>query len=533
VFLAVPLVFHAQGVNPASPSHAHKHAKHPNLFKVIHISPHQTMADSGFSSPTPKPMEPKEVSQADAALAEAKKNEGNAAFQQKHWAKALHLYTEAIELNPNVAAYYANRAFANLKEEYLGSALEDANSAIALDPKFVKSYYRRASALLGMGKLKEALKDFKTVVKVAPGDADAMKKLRMCEAELRRRAFEDAIAVDDADVSVINKIGDIDAIIVESSYTGPRLESEISTQFVQDAMAFWESQGKLHRKYVYQIMRAVKDIVANQPSLVDIAIPSSDVRVVIVGDVHGQLFDLLNIFKINGMPSENNIYLFNGDFVDRGSWSVECILLLFAFKQLLPNHFFLARGNHEANDMNKMYGFEGEVKAKYNDLTFRYFSEIFNALPVAHVIGGGVFVVHGGLSGKDGVTLDDIRKLNRFKQPSADPLLQDLLWADPQPFPGRAPSKRGAGLQFGPDVTKQFLDDNGLDLLVRSHEMKEDGYELEHDGLCLTTFSAPNYWYFLAKLRRGGTNRLAIKWETRVLSRALHWDQASNLIQKR
>jgi serine/threonine-protein phosphatase 5 len=425
------------------------------------------------------------------ALAEEKQALGNEAFKAKHFPLALNRYTEAIELYPT-AVLYSNRAFANLKEEYLGSALADANEAIKLDPNYVKAYYRRASALLGMGKMREALRDFKHVVKVAPHDLDAKRKLQSCEKELKKQAFEDAIAVDDD--GVLTKLGDIDALVVESSYTGPHLSSEITDEFITDALAFWEKQGKLHRKYALQIMRAVKNIVTANPSLVDINIPSQKERVIIVGDVHGQLYDLLNIFKLNGMPSESNIYLFNGDFVDRGSWSVECILVLFSFKWRFPNHFFLARGNHEANDMNKMYGFEGEVKAKYNDLTFRFFSEIFNALPVAHVVEKGIFVVHGGLAGKDGVKLDEIRALNRFKQPSADPLLQDLLWADPQPFPGRGPSKRGAGLQFGPDVTKTFLDDNGLDLLVRSHEMKEEGYDLEHDGLCLTTFSAPNYW---------------------------------------
>jgi serine/threonine-protein phosphatase 5 len=58
---------------------------------------------------------------------------------------------------------------------------------------------------------------------------------------------------------------------------------------------------------------------------------------------------------------------------------------------------------------------------------------------------------------------------------------------------GRSPSKRGVGLQFGPDVTKTFLDLNGLDVVVRSHEVKQDGYEVMHDGKCITIFSAPNY----------------------------------------
>lgn len=75
------------------------------------------------------------------------------------------------------------------------------------------------------------------------------------------------------------------------------------------------------------------------------------------GDIHGQFYDLLNIFKINGLPSENNPYLFNGDFVDRGSFSVECIFTLFGFKLLFPNHFFMSRGNHETINMNQVSKF--------------------------------------------------------------------------------------------------------------------------------------------------------------------------------
>lgn len=104
-------------------------------------------------------------------------------------------------------------------------------------------------------------------------------------------------------------------------------------------------------------------------------------------------------------------------------------------------------------------------------------------------------VVHGGLPSQDGVTLDDIRQLDRFRQPPKEGLMSDLLWADPQPFNGRAPSKRGLGFGFGPDITQAFLTNNGLDLLIRSHEVKDEGYEIAHNGKCITVFSAPRYWY--------------------------------------
>lgn len=202
----------------------------------------------------------------------------------------------------------------------------------------------------------------------------------------------------------------------------------------------------------------------------------------------GQFFDLLEIFRLNGFPSETHSYLFNGDFVDRGSWSTEVALTLYAYKMLYPKLFFLNRGNHETDDMNRMYGFEGECRAKYTERVFKIFSESFSALPLATLIGKKFFVLHGGLFSKDDITLDDVRKLNRHKQrqPGQSGLMMEMLWTDPQPTPGRGPSKRGVGLQFGPDITKRFCEKNGLEAVIRSHEVRMEGYEVEHDGRCIT-----------------------------------------------
>ncbi|XP_028343483.1 uncharacterized protein, partial [Physeter macrocephalus] len=71
--------------------------------------------------------------------------------------------------------------------------------------------------------------------------------------------------------------------------------------------------------------------------------------------------------------------------------------------------------------------------------------------------------------------------------------MTDLLWSDPSPIPGRSPSKRGVACQFGPDITASFLKQNNLKLVIRSHEMKDEGYEVEHNGKLITVFSAPNY----------------------------------------
>ncbi|XP_008480137.1 serine/threonine-protein phosphatase 5 [Diaphorina citri] len=251
-------------------------------------------------------------------------------------------------------------------------------------------------------------------------------------------------------------------------------------------------KGKLHRKYAYRILMDIKALFMTQDSLVHITV-EDEAKFTVCGDIHGQFYDLMNIFELNGLPSPDNPYLFNGDFVDRGSFSVECIFTLFGFKLLYPNHFFMARGNHESAYMNQIYGFEGEVKSKYTDLMAQFFTEVYNWLPLCHCINNKVLVMHGGLFSSDNVTLEDIRTIDRNRQPPDEGLMCELLWSDPQIPNGRAPSKRGVGVHFGPDVTKAFLERNKLEYIIRSHEVKQDGYEVAHDGRCITVFSAPNY----------------------------------------
>lgn len=452
------------------------------------------------------------VSPEDAGKAEKLKEEANALFSTKKYDLAIDKYSEAISYNPKVPAYYTNRAYCYIRTECFGYAIRDANKALELDGKFVKAYYRRAVAHMALLQIKEALKDFKLVCSVAPNDRDAQMKLAECTKEFKRLKFEAAIASDEVQRSALDIIGDIESIVIDTSYEGPVLESDqsllqkadvlandskatsaiITLPFIEKLMTHFEQQKKLHKKVALQIMVAAKENLAAQPAMESIEVPEGS-RLTICGDVHGQYYDLLNIFKVNGLPSKDNWYLFNGDFVDRGSFSVEIMLTLLAFRWLYPNYFFLSRGNHETDNMNKVYGFEGEVKAKFSEATFSLFSEIFNAIPVANYVQKRVLVVHGGLPSTDNVSLDDIRKIDRFRQPPSEGLMSDLLWTDPQPENGRSPSKRGVGMQFGPDVTAAFCKLNDLDCIIRSHECKDEGYTIEHSGQCITVFSAPNY----------------------------------------
>ncbi|XP_065051782.1 serine/threonine-protein phosphatase 5-like [Rhopilema esculentum] len=442
---------------------------------------------------TQEPLSIDDITEEVKEEAERIKNEANQLFKDGKYDKAVEKYSIAIEKNPFVAAYYGNRSICHFRLECFGLALSDGNKSIELDKKYVKGYYRRASANMALGKFKQSLKDYEAVAKVRPNDKDAQKKYTQCKKVVQEQAFARAIAVESKTKSICETLN-IDAMVIESDYTGPSLKDEklVTEDFMKELLPFLKSQKRLHKKYAYEILLQIKEYFSKGPSLCEIEIPETN-KFTVCGDIHGQYYDLLNIFDMNGIPSKENPYLFNGDFVDRGSFSVEVILTLFGFKLLYPDFFFMARGNHESSTMNQMYGFEGEVKSKYSSSMAELFTEVYNLLPLAHVINGKILAMHGGLFSEDGVKLNDIKAIDRNRQPPESGLMCDLLWSDPQPQNGRSPSKRGVGTMFGPDVTFKFCKENGLDYIIRSHEVKEEGYEVAHEGKCITVFSAPNY----------------------------------------
>lgn len=387
--------------------------------------------------------------------AEEYKTLGNEFFKNGKYQDAYDAYSKAIDCHvggTKQSIYLSNRAFTSLKLENYGIAIVDANASIEIDPKYLKAYYRRGSANFALNHLKDAIKDFKRVNKLAPSDKDAKSKLEAAQKLKIELDFAMCIAVEEKKIEI-----DPEDIIVEDSYTGPKITAreDINSEWCIELMNWMKEEKKLHKKYVVMLLSYIAEMIKPQPCLVDIEV-EDDVDITICGDTHGQYYDLLTIFEKNGYPSEKNPYLFNGDFVDRGSFSVEVILCLMAWKVAFPDHMHLTRGNHESKSMNKMYGFEGEVKAKYDMKLMDMFSLIFCYLPICFLINKKVFVTHGGLFAKDGVTLDDIRKVDRFREPPESGLMCDLLWSDPSDIDGRQPSKRGVGCQFGPDVSKKF-----------------------------------------------------------------------------
>eukprot|EP00808_Paulinella_micropora_P001014 g57165.t1 len=267
----------------------------------------------------------------------------------------------------------------------------------------------------------------------------------------------------------------------------------LTVMWVQRMLDEFKQDRILSYRNAVAIISQVYLFLLEEENVVEVAVPQ-DSKLAIVGDLHGQFEDLLTIFEMNGLPSKNNMYIFNGDFVDRGQNSMECVLTLLALKAIFPHYVFLNRGNHESRDMNSCDGFERECLEKYDATMFDLFSLVFACLPLATVVNKQIFVVHGGLSWRQNLTIEFLQTLDRFHTIFEEQSVQqDLVWSDPDPNMGRHASRRGAGVQFGADVVNEFLTTNSLYMVVRSHECVDRGYEVWFQSKLFTIFSASNY----------------------------------------
>ncbi|MEE6468660.1 hypothetical protein FKM82_008347 [Ascaphus truei] len=396
------------------------------------------------------------------------------------------------------------------------------------------------------------------------------------------------------------KLLDYEKVEVPDSYDGPRLSFPLTVSDTNALLQAFKQQQQLHARYVLQLFHETQKFLKQIPNVVHLS-TSYFKEITICGDLHGKLDDLLRIFYKNGLPSPENPYLFNGDFVDRGKNSIEILIILFAFLLVYPNNFHLNRGNHEDPIMNLRYGFTKEVMQKYKIYGHNIIlllKDIYCWLPLATIIDSKVLILHGGIA--DTTDLDFLTTIERSKYKSAlqppkqssrishpkdtsivqkanelskdgwksqdnsskqmvtcsqntqcsydecccpsifssseeqtgalkegfsqkgvpetpylDSNIQlpnmtpeltamerdewkqvvDLLWSDPRNQSGCSPnSSRGGGCYFGPDVTTKLLDKYNLKMLIRSHECKQEGYELCHNGKVVTIFSASNYY---------------------------------------
>lgn len=272
-------------------------------------------------------------------------------------------------------------------------------------------------------------------------------------------------------------------------------------------------EQRVPEELIVRIIVEARSIIAEEPILVEVESP-----VFICGDIHGQYYDLINILnrcpplgglfagdkhrdkmsrREDGIEKSDYGFLFLGDYVDRGARSIEVVITLLALKIINPSKMTMLRGNHEDEQIMLLYGFFDECKRRYGVRLFKIFADLFRVLPVAAVVNGSIFCVHGGLS-NEMKTIDDIPDPRPCNIPHSG-VLCDLLWADPEVLPlgvDWSPSSRRVSFVFSERALEKFITDNDLDLVCRAHQVVEEGFQFFPNNQkrhLLTIFSATNY----------------------------------------
>lgn len=262
----------------------------------------------------------------------------------------------------------------------------------------------------------------------------------------------------------------------------------------------FKNGGRLNNQQVVKLIKDGIEILFYEKNIVNINTPTY-----CVGDIHGQYYDLLSFLDIllPKILKNNHSILFIGDYVDRGTFSCEVFLFLILLKTHYPKNIYLTRGNHESIRMTTYFTFKTECLYKYNKEIYQLILECFNTLPLSAIIQNKAFCTHGGI-GPDIKTLDEILKINRFKDIPFNGSFCDLLWSDPHPlYNTNQPNsfelnmQRQVSYYYSYDDIITFLKTNNLITIIRGHEVQEAGFKLyknynNHPSI-VTVFSAPNY----------------------------------------
>ncbi|CAG8529224.1 8163_t:CDS:10 [Paraglomus occultum] len=259
-------------------------------------------------------------------------------------------------------------------------------------------------------------------------------------------------------------------------------------------------EGRITEKQALDIINKGTEILRQEPNLLEV-----DAPITVCGDIHGQYYDLMKLFEVGGNPAETR-YLFLGDYVDRGYFSIECVLYLWSLKIWYHDTLFLLRGNHECSHLTDYFTFKIECKHKYTEAVYDACMASFCTLPLAAIMNKQFLCIHGGLSPELN-TLDDLRSIDRFREPPTHGLMCDLLWADPlEDFGSEKTNEcfiqnhvRGCSYFFSYYAACAFLEKNNLLSIIRAHEAQDAGYRMyrktKSTGFpsVMTIFSAPNY----------------------------------------
>ncbi|CDJ58913.1 Serine/threonine-protein phosphatase, related [Eimeria maxima] len=339
----------------------------------------------------------------------------------------------------------------------------------------------------------------------------------------------------------------------------------------QELMALFETDAPFCIPWadVNELCHVVTDIFKEEEMVLNLRAP-----IKVYGDIHGQYLDLMRLFHLYKMPVEEEEaeqyaagsraakgtlcgdidctdYLFLGDYVDRGSHSLETICLLFALKVKYPRQVHLIRGNHEDPGINSLYGFQDECRRRLQEdpidpnSCWSSFNNAFEFLPVAAIIEDCVLCIHGGIGG----SIHSIEQLQALQRPlkvaqvpqtPQEQQVTDLLWSDPTDSDSvlgiaqneiRDPDGAGKICKFGPDRVVQFLAANNLSLIIRAHECVMDGFERFAGGKLITLFSATNYCNHhqnagaLLYIRRDLTIIPKLIYPANAMSQYITWDE--------
>lgn len=411
--------------------------------------------------------------------------------------------TKEIVVKKEIQHRNSKRSYIIDKSEVKEEVIVESEHAVSTAPSIRQQW----KVFFGLDTNDEAeifrmAKFFQTLMDNIPGveEEGDMDSGKASFSSNREESIRKLSAVEDVESSRLISVSNIDITFDESHKIqvydiGKGSEVKITLDAINKIIQTCRFGGTLHENTIVKVLRDVYKLFKVFPNIQHISI-NDNAKVHVFGDLHGNLSDLLHVLDETGLPNENNIFIFNGDFVDRGQYSIEVITIIFALIALYPKFVFANRGNHEDEVICRVYGFFNDVTTRHSLLLFEMFCEVFRHIPLFSIINNSIFIVHGGLFRYQDVTLEDLSNINRcdynvtgkgdvLEETEEEDesefykhLQRDALWSDPSSsIYGIKGSDRGAGIKFGRDVALDFMKLNNLSMVIRSHECIFDGFQ--------------------------------------------------------